>query len=66
MICATLAARLARRYSMKRVLQLGMLGNLLSMGLMLLSHAAIGMGMLPFLVLLLGNGEPGGWVWGWR
>jgi len=50
------SASLARKLSMKRVLQLGLLANLLSMGLFTGSHFVLGAaGQLPFVMLLFGT-----------
>lgn len=53
------ASNLARRWGMKRVLQLGLCANIAAMGLMAVSHVLIGAGDLAFIVLLMGTASVG-------
>jgi MFS transporter, FHS family, glucose/mannose:H+ symporter len=53
------APLLAKKWSMKRVLQAGLLANLLAMLLFAGSHYTAGPGMLPFLTLLVGTAALG-------
>ncbi len=53
------AASLARRFGMKRVLQIGLAANVAAMGLMAVSQVLIGSGGLAFAVLLLGTASIG-------
>ena len=50
---------LAQKWGMKRVLQLGILANLLSMLFLTGSHFVLGMGNLPFMVLMIGTAALG-------
>lgn len=59
-ILASFAAPgLAGRWGMKQVLRAGLMANLLSMLLLAASHFAIGQGLLPFLLLMLGTAALG-------
>ena len=58
-IASFAAPGLAGRWGMKQVLRAGLTANLLSMALLTASHFAIGQGMLPFLLLMLGTAALG-------
>lgn len=58
-VASFVAPGLAGRWGMKQVLRAGLTANLLSMALLTASHFAIGQGMLPFLLLMLGTAALG-------
>lgn len=58
-VASMFASRLTRRFSMKRVLQLGLLANLAAMLLMAMSQVLIGAGALTFFTLLAGTASVG-------
>ena len=64
-IAAALAgARLTRRVGVKRVFLAGLVGDLVAMTLLVISQFAIGLGALPYLMLLVAttaSGSASGW-----